>query len=222
MSVLIVNDIKVNNWKKIESKNNLLLNKKKLDNVLIKTKMCDSILQNKSCRHGNNCRFAHTEDEIEKNICIFGDECKYVEIKGNTFHNKSDIFKKCAFQHPGESDKNFNQRISKKEERVTFIIKPKQNIYGRNKAFDILKDKTKIDMKLNKTKMCLYGNDCPRGVYCRFAHSKDELKSSSCLFGDKCKYVKYNGENIENISKTKICIHKHPNESEENFINRLN
>jgi len=241
MSVLVLNNFdNVNNgeWKKIVKKDNILLNKKKMDNILKKTKFCESFLQNKECRHGINCRFAHSPNEIEKTICVFGNNCQYIEIKDNIYYNKGP--KECEFQHPNETNQNYNNRVQKKEnimkyiensfkepldeKVILFVIKPKKELLtnGRNKGFDILKDKNKIDTSLSKTKMCSYGNDCPRGKYCRFAHSKSELKISKCVFGDNCKFIKYTENGIENLSKTKICLHKHPNESEEEFYNRIN
>lgn len=235
MSVLVINnsnEMNNNEWKKPVQ--NILLNKKKMDHVLKKTKLCESILQNKECRHGLNCRFAHSINELEKNICVFGNNCKYIEIIDNKYCNKGS--KECLFQHPNETIQNYNERIQKKENNIKYIqtnsldekvilviIKPKEkNINNRSKGFEILKDKNKIDTSLSKTKMCSYGNDCPRGKNCRFAHSKDELKISSCVFGDSCKFIKYTENGIENICKTKICLHKHPKETEQDFINRTN
>jgi len=232
MSVLVIKDMNNNEWKKIDKPvQNILLNKKKMDTVLKKTKLCESILQNKECRHGLNCRFAHSSDELEKNVCVFGDNCKYIEIKDNTYYNRGS--KECLFQHPNETIQNYNQRVQKNiikyinnssdEKVILLVIKSSEKqTNNRNKGFEILKDKNKIDTSLAKTKMCSFGNDCPRGKYCRFAHSIDELKISSCVFGNTCKFIKHTENGIENISKTKICLHKHPKETEQDFLNRTN
>ena len=92
----------------------------------------------------------------------------------------------------------------------------------RDTGFDILKDKKKIDKNMSKTKMCTLGKNCHRGIYCRFAHDKNELVQSNCVFGDTCKFIKKDCNNYINISKTKICKHKHTNETDDNFLNRTN
>ena len=40
-----------------------------------KTKMCFSILNNKTCTHGDSCKFAHTLDELKCIECHFGNRC---------------------------------------------------------------------------------------------------------------------------------------------------
>jgi len=91
----------------------------------------------------------------------------------------------------------------------------------RNNGFDILKDKTKMDTFLTKTRMCTFGKDCRRGKNCRFAHSKEELNVSTCAFGNCCKFVNRTSRGFENVSKTKICMHKHPDEHINNFYFRV-
>jgi len=91
----------------------------------------------------------------------------------------------------------------------------------RAKGFDILKDKRKIEINLEKTKLYTYGENCKRGPKCRFAHSKDELIVSNCVFGNSCRFVKKEQNGFSNISKTKICLHKHPDEIMDNFYERI-
>ena len=231
MAVSIVNNYENMNKNVSKPVQNILLNKKKMDNVLKKTKLCDSFLQNKDCRHGLNCRFAHTPNELEKNICVFGNNCKYIEIRNNIYYNNGK--KECLFQHPNETTQNYNERIQKKENIIKYInesfkksidekVTKEKISNNRTKGFEILKDKNKIDTSLINTKMCSFGNDCPRGKYCRFAHSKNELKISSCVFGETCKFINYTENGIENISKTKICLHKHAKETYQDFLNRTN
>ena len=94
----------------------------------------------------------------------------------------------------------------------------------RTNGFIILKDKTKIEKKLFKTKLCSYANECKRGEKCRFAHSKDELVITNCVFGNSCKFIKKEDDKFRNISKTKICPYKHPGENNyhERIINNNN
>ncbi len=96
-----------------------------------------------------------------------------------------------------------------------------KNINERTNGFDILKDKNKIEKKLYKTKLCTYGSECKRGEKCRFAHSKDELIINNCVFGNSCKFIKNEDGIFKNISKTKICLHKHPGENINNFYERI-
>lgn len=91
----------------------------------------------------------------------------------------------------------------------------------RTQGFEILKDKKKIERTLEKTKLCTYGENCKRGSKCRFAHTKDELIVSNCVFGNSCRFIKKEQNIISNISKTKICQHKHPDESMDNFYERI-
>ena len=96
----------------------------------------------------------------------------------------------------------------------------------RCNGFDILKDKNVMAKKLEKTKMCISistGKKCPHGIKCRFAHSVEEL-CNICMFGSSCK-------NIKKITKTNgsisfenrrgcVCLFKHPEETNDNFLAR--
>jgi hypothetical protein len=118
-----------------------------------------------------------------------------------------------------------NNWISVKSARKvkSFVSTPssQNSTYDRNSGFDILKDKTKINSTLTRTKMCSFGTNCRRGSSCRFAHSKSELTVSTCVFGNCCKFVSRNSSGFINISKTKICLHKHPDEHVNNFYQRI-
>ena len=48
----------------------------KVDSSLNKTKMCESILTGKPCKHGDYCRYAHEESEIQKRPCRNGSTCQ--------------------------------------------------------------------------------------------------------------------------------------------------
>lgn len=100
------------------------------------------------------------------------------------------------------------------------ITNPGSN--DRTNGFDILKDKTRIEKKLHKTKLCSYGTECKRGEKCRFAHSNDELVINNCVFRNSCKFIKKEHNIITNISKTKICLYKHPGENMKDFYERTN
>ena len=66
-----------------------------------KTRMCNSLDTREICRHGGNCRFAHSLEELVIRDCHFKDKCRFVKIKGsNTCRNK----------HPQESQDDFIKR----------------------------------------------------------------------------------------------------------------
>jgi hypothetical protein len=96
----------------------------------------------------------------------------------------------------------------------------------RCNGFDILKDKNVMAKKLEKTKMCISistGKKCPHGIKCRFAHSVEEL-CNICMFGSSCKNVKKITKNNGSISfenrRGCICLFKHPEETNDNFLAR--
>jgi hypothetical protein len=117
----------------------------------------------------------------------------------------------------------------------------------RSDIYDQLQDKTLIAERLTKTRLCFSvkkGVKCPHGKdKCKFAHSKEELRVVSCLFGDRCSYVckknsyiesdqtfiLYNNKSSENKdiglfnsrrNVSRICYYIHPKESKKNYIKR--
>ncbi len=66
-----------------------------------KTAMCF----NKSCQHGDKCTFAHSEDELRKRMCRFGDRCRNVKKISEGWENveRAAI---CIAYHPGETLEN--------------------------------------------------------------------------------------------------------------------
>lgn len=131
---------------------------------------------------------------------------------------------KVEIEYPGNSTRSI--LVEKIESEVLRLLSNKNITLKivknnqRDKGFNILKDKKKIDQSLKKTKMCTLGNNCHRGSNCRFAHNKSELVQSNCVFGLSCKFVKNEKDAFVNISKTKICRHKHPGENNEAFMTR--
>lgn len=95
----------------------------------------------------------------------------------------------------------------------------------RTNAFNILEDKSKINKKMSKTKMCdsvKKNTQCRHyGKECRFAHSKVELVVSTCIFGSACKFVTCTQNGFVNVDKTKPCEHKHPEEHINNYYYRI-
>ena len=74
------------------------------------TKMCESIVNGIPCRHGTNCRFAHSRDELVIGECFFGTLCKYTKHQGcGIYKNISSYI--CLFKHPGETKNSYNTRV---------------------------------------------------------------------------------------------------------------
>lgn len=66
---------------------NILSNKELLKKKLYKTKMCNKTNCNKK-----DCNYAHSESELRKSECFFGDKCIY----------KDSVNKPCMFHHPSD------------------------------------------------------------------------------------------------------------------------
>lgn len=75
-----------------------------------KTKMCQSVGTGKPCRHGDQCRFAHSTEELSISDCFFGNRCNFVHQRIGLYHNKSS--KMCTHIHPGETQDNFYSRTN--------------------------------------------------------------------------------------------------------------
>ncbi len=88
---------------------NALSNKTELGVNLAKTRMCNSVEKNESCRHGKGCRFAHSLEELVTRNCFFKGECRFVRFeKGKLVNNGRDI---CRNKHPHETQDEFIERI---------------------------------------------------------------------------------------------------------------
>jgi hypothetical protein len=66
-----------------------------------KTRMCNSLDKNVPCWHGENCRFAHSLEELVIRDCRFKDRCQFIKIKKDKLLN--DGSKTCCNKHPQES-----------------------------------------------------------------------------------------------------------------------
>ena len=72
----------------------------------VKSRMCTSVLQSTACKHGDNCRFAHSVEELTPAKCLFGKDCKFVNSK----------VRNCYFSHPFESKFEYCKRVGIKVE----------------------------------------------------------------------------------------------------------
>ncbi len=86
-----------------------LSNKTELGANLAKTRMCNSVEKNETCRHGEKCRFAHSLKELVTRNCFFKGECRFVRLEhGKLVNNGRDI---CRNKHPHESQDEFIERV---------------------------------------------------------------------------------------------------------------
>jgi len=85
-----------------------LADKEELEKKLIKTRMCNSIDKNEKCPHGENCRFAHSLDELNISNCLFGNQCRFVII--GVASKLTNGKKCCTHKHPGETKEEFYTR----------------------------------------------------------------------------------------------------------------
>ena len=100
----------------------ILANKEKLEAGLVKTRMCNSVDKKETCPHAENCRFAHSLDELKISVCLFGDRCRFVRVwNGKLYNNGAKV---CNHKHPQEDDDEFITRVgldrykSKSEDKI--------------------------------------------------------------------------------------------------------
>ena len=72
------------------------------------SRLCSSTANNQKCKYGNNCRFAHSIEELSPSECFFGDNCQLM-------HSND---KKCLHLHPIENKMEYCQRIGLKNDIV--------------------------------------------------------------------------------------------------------
>ncbi len=94
----------------------------------------------------------------------------------------------------------------------------------RAAAYEQLQDKEAMAKRLTKTRLCWSvqkGVVCPHGDgNCQFAHTKDELRMAPCLFGDRCRFVRWQNNEYVNTPSNCKCHYVHPEENRENYLKR--
>ena len=83
----------------------------------VKTRMCNSIDKNEVCRHGEECRFAHSLEELVIRDCHFNDKCRFVRIKSGKLVNDGENI--CRNKHPQESQDDFIRRTGLSRYKTT-------------------------------------------------------------------------------------------------------
>jgi hypothetical protein len=80
-----------------------------------KTQLCKMYFSKKgNCSHGKNCKFAHSQDELELRQCGFGKRCKMIIFNPSTSLYENNENSHCNFLHPNETKNNFVERLTKK------------------------------------------------------------------------------------------------------------
>ena len=98
---------------------NTLSKKTELGANLAKTRMCNSVEKNETCRHGERCRFAHSLEELVTRNCFFKDECRFVRFEnGKLVNNGRDT---CRNKHPHESKDEFMERVGLTTRKSTHV-----------------------------------------------------------------------------------------------------
>jgi len=135
----------------------------------------------------------------------------------------------------GRKKKIFSKAVRISHDQLGFISRMdtlKEGRRGRGRghgdgkraaAYEQLQDKEAMAKRLTKTRLCWSvqkGVACPHGAgNCHFAHTKDELRMAPCLFGDRCRFVRWRRNEYFNNSERK-CQYLHPEESRENYMKR--
>ena len=106
-------------------------NKDQLAQSLLKTRLCNSIQEKKECPHGDKCRFAHSEKELEFAKCFFGTQCRFVDLNQGKWYNAVGKGKCCSHIHPNETVSDCRIRLGLvketivKETIVNVLVPPK-------------------------------------------------------------------------------------------------
>jgi len=83
-------------------------NAEKLAVSLIKSRMCISVDKNEKCQNGDNCRFAHSLDDLRISDCLFEQRCRFVRMSNGELINNGE--KVCLYKHPHENTNTFMLR----------------------------------------------------------------------------------------------------------------
>ena len=199
----------------------------------VKSRMCTSVLQNTECKHGENCRFAHSVDQLTPASCLFGKDCKFVNSK----------VRNCYFCHPFESKFEYCKRVGikvetpkvetpkvsawtkpliiTKEERCVTPVQVRREVVcppapkKEVQCVDCVQPKQFPTTGVVRSRMCtsvLTNTSCRHGDQCRFAHSVADLAPTECFYGDNCKFI---------YSKERPCYFCHPFESKFEYCKRV-
>jgi len=104
----------------------ILADKEGLQKRLTKTRMCNSVGTDEPCKHGENCRFAHTLDELVISDCFFGNKCRFIKIHKEKVYNKDGDCKCCPHKHPQETIDEFYSRTGLTKYQESTVEEPQE------------------------------------------------------------------------------------------------
>jgi len=209
----------------------------------VKSRMCTSVLQNTECKHGENCRFAHSVDELTPASCLFGKDCKFVNSK----------VRNCYFCHPFESKFEYCKRVGIKVEapkvETPKVETPKvetPKVSAWTKPLIITKEERCVTpVQVRREVVCppapkkeVQCVDCvqpkqfPTTGVVRSRMCTSVLTNTSCRHGDQCRFAHsvadlaptecFYGDNCKFIySKERPCYFCHPFESKFEYCKRV-
>ncbi len=223
----------------------LLKLKESKGTVSTKSRMCSTYGTKHTCRHGNDCKFAHTIEELTPSDCFFGNKCQFIVSTG----------RKCDHIHPQENKIAYCKRIgikmakkpvAKKQTRpndqIVITIKlPSLSIW--NNRPNILReyiDETPIYITREDTSTV---EDKRSEALEKLKSAKDKITTKSqmcssfgtnqiCKHGNKCRFahtveeltpsVCFFGEQCQFINtSSKKCMHIHDCEDKNEYCNRV-
>jgi len=97
-------------------------NAEKLAESLIKSRMCISVDKNEKCQNGDNCRFAHSLDDLRISDCLFEQRCRFVRMSNGELINNGE--KVCLHKHPHENTNTFMRRTGLDRYKCTNQVSP--------------------------------------------------------------------------------------------------
>jgi hypothetical protein len=148
-----------------------------------RTRICNSVVENRKCPHGEKCRFAHSLEELNLVPCRFGDKCKLVCFE-DSYKNVSKTTRVCKFSHPEETKINYAERVGitipKSHVAIPQPVVPKPPVPPAQTVVAKLMippspkvSAWKNPLEIKEKPLCKSvgtGKPCPHGEKCRFRH----------------------------------------------------
>ena len=76
------------------------------------TTLCNSLFEKTRCRYGDTCRFAHRIEDLTRQSCHFGYECRFTKsTERQGFYLNTPGPRVCQFWHPLERVESYRYRI---------------------------------------------------------------------------------------------------------------
>lgn len=122
---------------------NILADKEKLALSLVRSRMCISVDKNEKCQQGDNCRFAHSLDELKVSDCLFEQRCRFVRMSNGELINNGT--KVCLHKHPHENTNTFMRRTGLDKYKCTSQVSSSSNEKYISSKIETKSSKTFID-----------------------------------------------------------------------------